>query len=206
MSSLGFLSPDGAATTGGFSPVASSSMERIQRDHGARFEERHGWRVPVSFPGESERLAVAGLVDLSHLGKLEVRGEGHSQEGGDVLVWYRCRPDLSVVVTKPGTAAGMQPALAQQFGLVLDQTGAWGALGIVGPQAPAVMRRITHLHEFPASGPVSHIAAHVVERTGGYWIIFPQEYGHSLWEIAADAAEPLGGGPVGVDAVQGVEA
>ncbi len=39
----------------------------------------------------------------------------------------------------------------------------------------------------------------MLERGGGYWILFPQEYGHYLYEVAVDRAEPLGGGPVGVD-------
>ena len=69
------------------------------------------------------------------------------------------------------------------------------------------MRRLTHLHEFPASGDVSRTSPpHVLERDGGYWIVFPQEYGHYLWEVAVDAAEPFGGGPVGVDAIAGEQA
>ena len=65
------------------------------------------------------------------------------------------------------------------------------------------MRRLTHLPAFPASGDVSHVTAHVLEHDGAFWIVFPQEYGHYLWEVAVDAAEPFGGGPVGVDAIPG---
>jgi glycine cleavage system aminomethyltransferase T len=86
---------------------------------------------------------------------------------------------------------------------VLDQTGALSILAIVGPEAPSVLRRMTHLHHFPASGDVAHVGAHVLEQEGGYWILFPQEYGHYLWEVAIDTAEPLGGGPIGVDAIPG---
>jgi hypothetical protein len=28
-----------------------------------------------------------------------------------------------------------------------------------------------------------------------FLIGFPQEYGHYLWQVVVDAAEPLGGGP-----------
>ena len=28
-----------------------------------------------------------------------------------------------------------------------------------------------------------------------FLIVFPQEYGHYLWEVVVDAAGPLGGGP-----------
>jgi hypothetical protein len=64
------------------------------------------------------------------------------------------------------------------------------------------MRRLTHLHSFPASGDVSHVTAHVALYPDGYLILFPQEYGHYLWEVAVDAAEQFGGGPAGVDAIE----
>ena len=74
MNHLDFLSPDRASDELGFSPVLKSSMERRQRDAGASFEERDGWLVPVGFPGEADRLKSVGIADLSHLGKIEVRG------------------------------------------------------------------------------------------------------------------------------------
>jgi len=203
MSSLDFLSPDRAKADLGFAPVLRSSLERHQREAGATFEERDGWLVSISFPGEAERLKAVGLVDLSHLGKIEVRGEGAPEEGSGVLAWYRVRPDLAVVLCAYPSAASLRSALADRFKLVLDQTAAWGILALVGPQAKSVLRRLTHLHEFPASGSVAHMSAHVLERDGSYWIVFPQEYGHYLYEVALDAAEQFGGGPVGIDAVGG---
>ena len=53
MSGLAFLSVDAASpTAAGIQPVAKSAIERAQRDLGATFEERDGWLVPVSIPGE----------------------------------------------------------------------------------------------------------------------------------------------------------
>jgi len=203
MTSLDFISPDRAKADLGFSPVLRSSMERHQREHGATFEERDGWLVPVAFPDEATRLARVGLVDLSHLGKLEVRGDGPPEESKDVLVWYRIRPDLSLVLCAFRDTFLLRSTLARRFELVLDETGARGILALTGPEARSVLRRLTHLHEFPSSGPLGHVGVHVLERDGAYWIVFPQEYGHYLWEIAMDAAEQLGGGPVGVDALAG---
>jgi glycine cleavage system aminomethyltransferase T len=74
MTYLDFLSPDAAREQTGFRPVAKSSMERRQRDAGASFEERLGWLVPVSFPGETEWIATVGVAVLSHLSKFEVVG------------------------------------------------------------------------------------------------------------------------------------
>ena len=70
--SLSFLSVDAATDHGDIHPVAVSAIERAQRDLGATFEERGGWLVPVSIPGEEQHAAV-GIADVSHLTKLEVR-------------------------------------------------------------------------------------------------------------------------------------
>jgi glycine cleavage system aminomethyltransferase T len=202
VSALDFLSPDRVKADTGFTPVLRSSMERRQREAGAHFEERDGWLVSVRFRGEADHLRRVGIADLSHLGKLEVFGDGAREERPDV-VWYPYRPGRAIVLCPYRDTFLLRSTLARRYGWVLDQTAAYGILALVGPEAPVVLRRMTHLHELPASGDVAHVGAHVLERDGGYWIVFPQEYGHYLWEVALDAAEPLGGGPVGVDAITG---
>ena len=188
MTALEFLSVSGASD----GAVAKSSMERAQRDAGARFEERDGWLVPVSIPGEEEHVAAVGIADLSHLSKYEVRPALETMAEEDV-VHHRISPKRSLVI-----GASSRPEGA----LVLDLTGALGILAVVGPQATTVIRRLTHLHHFPSGGEVAHITAHVLNpRPEAFWIVFPQEYGHYLWEVAVDRAEPLGGGPIGVDAL-----
>ena len=205
MSSLDFLSPDRAAAYRGSFPVLHSSAERHLRHAGATFEQRGEWLVAKSVPGEAERLERVGLVDLSHVGKIEVRGEGSPDESADVLDWYSIRPDRHLVLCRYPAASALRDKLANRFELVLDQTGAYSVLALVGPQAGALLRRLTHMHEFPTSGALAHVTAHVLEREGGYWIVFGQEYGHYVWEVALDAAEPFGGGPVGLDAALGLQ-
>jgi len=188
VTALEFLSVS-AATEGA---VARSSMERAQREAGARFEERDGWLVPAAIPGEEECRGTVGVADLSHLSKLEVRPALDVVED-ESAVHYRISPRRSLVI-------GGRPQLEGR--LVLDLTGALAIVGVVGPQADAAIRRLTHLHEFPSGGEVAHITAHVLEPTpDAYWIVFPQEYGHYLWHVAVDVARPLGGGPIGVDAL-----
>jgi glycine cleavage system aminomethyltransferase T len=177
-------------------------MERRQRDAGARFEERGGWLLPVSFPEEAGRLETVGIADLSHLAKFEVRGESVPPDGGEGAVWHRISPRRALALCPFAQADWMRDRLERAFAFVLDQTAAFAILALVGPQARLVMRRLTHLHEFPASGDVAHVGSHVLEQTDGYWIVFPQEFGHYLWEVAVDAAEPFGGGPVGVIAIE----
>jgi glycine cleavage system aminomethyltransferase T len=199
LSSLDFLSPDRARADLGFTPVLRSPMERHQAELGAEFVERDGWRVPVSIPGEDARLERVGIADLSHLGKTQAFGRLPESVVGDT-VWHRITVDKALVLCPFTQTAAVRARLAESGADVLDVTGAYAILALAGPEAPALMRRLSHLHSFPTSGDVSHVTAHVLSRPAGYWIVFPQEYGHYLWEVAVDAAEPLGGGPVGADA------
>lgn len=200
---LDFLSPDRARSDLGFAPVLRSPMAGRAQGAGAVFELRDGWQVPVRFPGEEERLRSVGVADLSHLGKLEVRGLPARPEANEILEWFQLRPDRALVVCEYRDCFVLRSSLARRAALVLDQTGALAVLALAGPQAPHVLRRLTHLHELPAAGMLAHVPAHVLPRNGGYWLVFPQEYGHYLWDVVVDAAAPFGGGPVGADAVHG---
>jgi glycine cleavage system aminomethyltransferase T len=198
MSVLDFLSVDAAADHGGFHPVARSSLERRLRDAGATFEERDGWLVPVAVPGEGDRLTRVGIADLSHLTKLEIRPAGAPVEG-DGIVWYQISPRRALALCARPLAASVRERLADR--LVLDVTGALSVIAISGPESDTVLRRLTHIDHFPSGGEVAHITAHVLQRSGGYWLVFPQEYGHYLSEVAVDRAEALGGGLVGAGAL-----
>lgn len=200
MSLLEFLSVGAAGDQGAFHPVAKSSLERRLRDAGATFEERDGWLVPVSLPGEAERLANVGIADLSHLTKYEVRPAGEPVEG-DGIVWYRISPRRALVLCAPALAESVRDQLSDRF--VLDVTGALSIVAIVGPEADTVLRRLTHIHHFPSGGEVAHVTAHVLQRGGGYWLVFAQELGHYMSEVAVDRAEALSGGLVGIDALGG---
>ena len=198
MSALGFVSPAGAADAKGFHPVCRSSMDRRQRDAGATFEERDGWLVPVSIPGEVERVAVAGVADLSHLSITEVRPSDPELQGEGV-VWYRLSDRRSLVISDRAGAEALHAQAGERT--VLDLSGALSIIAICGEEADTIVRRLTHLHHFPSSGEVAHVNAHVLRRGDAYWIVFAQESGHYLWDVVVDRAAALGGGPIGVDAL-----
>ena len=191
---LDFLSPARAAADTRFKPLRRSSMERRLRDAGAEFEARDGWLVAVRVPGE-ERHEL-GVRDVTHD---YVVAEGNDDAGawiqfGDGVVGLRVSSGQTFVATYRAGAGGAGN-VPEGF---LDMTAAYAALEIEGPGAATAMRRLTalDLDALPAVGAVAHVRAFVF-RTGEerYLLFFPQEYGHYLWEVAVDAAEPLGGGP-----------
>jgi glycine cleavage system aminomethyltransferase T len=205
VSVLDFLSPSLAADDDGLHPVARSSMERRYRDAGATFEKRGGWLVPISVPGEAEHLEHVGVADLSHLTKLDVRPSGEPATGRAVT-WYPLSPRRALCMCHQPELDAVRGQLADRS--VVDVTAAYGVLVLVGPEAPTALRRLTHLHRFPSGGEVAHITAHVLplpgvgpDAPGPYMVVFPQEYGHYLYEVAVDRAGALGGGPIGVDAL-----
>lgn len=198
---LDFLSVERAEAAGEFRLLARSSMEQRQRDAEAVFAERDGWLTAVSFPEETAHLASVGIADLSHLGKLEVRGASQPPLDPDV-VWYQVHPERALCISPPGRAAALQQGLARAGAHVIDQSAGLAILAIVGPHARALLRRLTDLDELPASGHAARVRADVLDRGGGVWIVFGQDYGHYLWEVAVDAAAPFGGGPIGLDVLE----
>ena len=195
MSALSFRSLDHAHGDGGFRPLLKSSFHRRLRDAGAQFEERDGWLLAVRVPRE-ERLALR-IRDVTHAFRIV---EGHAEtELAD-----------AVNALTPPTGHGRAFAAAYRNGGLtelaeglIDTSAAFSVLEIDGPRATQLMRRLTELDldDLPAVGSVAHVRTFVFrENDELYRLFIPQEYGHYLWEVVVDAAEPLHGGPAGVGA------
>ena len=198
---LDFLSPSLARAERGFHPVSRSAVERLYRAAGAAFEERDGWLVPTAVPGEAERLARVGLADLSQLCTLDVRPAPAALDGATL---HRLSPRRALVLVAQPRRAEVEARLADGT-LVVDASAAHIVLGVSGPEARALLARLTHLHEFPSGGEVAHVTAHVLPAGAGYRIVVAQELGRYLAEVALECAEALGGGLVGVDALPAEE-
>ena len=181
MSGLDFLSLDVAAPEA----VARSSMHRRLADAGAEFERRGGWEVAVRVPGEESH--ALRILDLTHLHRVREGAQG-------AVIEYRPSGREPVVTERWWNGNG------EDASAVLDVSAGTAALGLEGPGATRVLRRMTELDlsELPVVGQVAHVRAWVF-RDGeeSYRLVFGQEHGHYLWEVAVDAAEPLGGGPGG---------
>jgi heterotetrameric sarcosine oxidase gamma subunit len=204
-------------------------MEPSAAASGATFEERDGWKVAVSFPNEDS--SAVGFADVSHLGKLEVQGDvaaitGHHLDLGRALRadgawWCPYSPTRAVVLCSPAGTAALRDHLAASAadanGLksVVDITAAQGAMTILGPLAREVFARFTAIDLRPEVTPVHGWRPGSVARTGGailceapdrYLMLFGAAFGQYMWTTVADAAEHLGGGPVGVDGLPPLDA
>jgi len=207
--SLAFLSPSPGVPS-------RSPMERQALAAGAELEQRDGWNVAARFEGlEAERARCAGSVgfaDLSHLGKLELQGEsaaGH--ELGTATLkegawWCPYTPERVLVLCEPSDL----PDLRERHHGVVDVTTAFAALAIEGPLAREVFARFTALdlrdpvtpvHGF-RPGSVGRTPGAVLRQSEARWLmLFGAALGQYMWTVVADAAETVGGGPVGVDAL-----
>jgi sarcosine oxidase gamma subunit len=204
--SLAFLDPSPRPGAGRHVPVARSPMESQAIAAGAELQRRDGWNVAASFDGP-DHAAVVGFADVSHLRKTELQGEiGQATPGTATRTggawWCGLTPERALVLG----AAPDAPAAAS----VLDVTGAFCALTIVGPQARETIARFCALDLRPHVTPVAAVRPGSVARTPGlvlreaedrYLLLAGWAYGEYLWTVVADAAGHLGGGPIGVDAL-----
>ena len=195
---LDFLSPGLAHDDNGFHPVARSPLERLYRAAGATFEERDRWLVATAVPREADRLRHVGIADLSHLGKLDVRPAPPDVVGATT---YRLTPRRALGLFPTEARARVENGLPP----AVDVTAAYAVLGVTGPEARALLGRLTHLHDFPCGGEVAHVTAHVLPSGDGYRLVVAQELGLYLAEVALESAEALGGGLVGVDVLPAEE-
>jgi glycine cleavage system aminomethyltransferase T len=224
MSSLAFLSPGPGA-------VAKSPMEPGAAAAGATFEERDCWKVATSFPDEDRLSTTVGFADLSHLGKIEIQGDVAAITGRDLELgralraegawWCPYSSQRAVVLCVPGDTAALRDRLhasaagANGLASVVDTTTSQGAMTILGPLARETFARFTAIDLRPEITPPLAFRPGSVARTGGailceapdrYLMLFGAALGQYVWTVVADAAEHLGGGPVGVDALEPIDA
>jgi hypothetical protein len=190
---LEFMSPTAPGV------IARSPMERQARRAGARFEQRDGWNVAVSFPEEARARSTVGFADCSHLRKYELLGDLPELELGRATIdgdstW------LPMTRTRALVLGGEPPDGA------LEVTTAFGALRIAGRLARETFARFTAIDLRPQVTGAGDWRPGSVARTPGgilceaedrYLMLFGSAFGQYIWTVVEDAARHLGGGPVG---------
>jgi sarcosine oxidase subunit gamma len=202
-------------------------MERLARAAGARFEQRDGWNVAVSF-GEPGVEHVA-FADRSHMVKLELQAEPEvlanvvaAETGGAELEpglaaraadawWCPVTPSRMLVLGEPSAGGELRAAVRDERATVVDVTCGLAALALIGPGARELLARFCAIDVRPAITPVGGFRPGSVARTPGYVLCEGEQrllvmvgwaLGEYLYEVVADAAGHLGGGPVGADALE----
>jgi glycine cleavage system aminomethyltransferase T len=193
VSALAFLSPAASDEA-----IARSPMERLARQNGARFEARDGWNVAVDYQGA--RSHAVSWADISHLRKWEVApgGElGSARREGEAW-WCGLTRDRALVLGGPAPEGA------------IDVTCNYAALTILGPQARETIARFCALdlrphvappHSFRPGSIVRQPGMLLVEAEDRFLLLFGWAIAEYMWTVVADAARPLGGSPVGIEAL-----
>jgi sarcosine oxidase gamma subunit len=133
----------------------------------------------------------ASVVDVSALGKLEMRGDPDTLAAADGERVLPLGPGRALVVVEGSPAAAQQRLEAAGF-RVYDMTAALAALEFEGED---VLRRLTELDpdSLPAIGSVARGTPALIERRGGerFRLYVPQELGHFVAEVVADMIQGL---------------
>jgi sarcosine oxidase, subunit gamma len=236
MSSLAFLSPGpGAIAKSPMEPGAAGSGATFEERDGWKVAtsfagpdtERALCASSVGFADLSHLGKIelqAGPEDLAAM--VAAATGGASLELGRATRtrgawWCPYSPTRAVVLCSAADTAALRDSLtasvadANGLGSVVDITAAQGAMTILGPLAREVFARFTAIDLRPQVTRVHGWRPGSVARTGGailceapdrYLMLFGAAFGQYMWTTVADAAEHLGGGPVGVDALPPLDA
>lgn len=200
--------------------LARSPMERPARKAGAVYEARDGWNVASSYGAViAERAHVTqtvGFADRSWLRKLELRTDRPSA-GGDRAAVPAAAFGVAARTAGGGWSCPVTPERTLLLGGdeplpegALDLTCAHAAIELAGPLAGECLARFCAIDARPSALPVGGFRPGSVARTPGYvlrtrhdalLLLTGWAYGEYLWETIAIAAQRLGGGPVGEEAM-----
>lgn len=138
------------------------------------------------------RALAASVVDVSYLGKLELRGavDTVAPARGEELL--RFAPNRALLVT--GGAPVEAAARLTGAGVrVYDMTAALAAFEFEGED---VLRRLTDLEpaHLPAAGAIARGTWALIDGRGGgcFRVFVPQELGHHVVEVVVDTLRGLG--------------
>jgi glycine cleavage system aminomethyltransferase T len=196
-----FMSPAAA----GSGVALRTPMERRHTASGARIEERDGWRVAVY---ETETDA-AWIADVSHLGKLDVRGSaeeidaltagldrGHAREDDGVWTLRLTAGHAHVLCPYPRVAG-----LRERIGpAAIDVTSGLAAVALGGPGWRDVFNRSSGLDIRESSladrrctaGSVMRVQTVILRDGDGVVMLVGWEYGEYFWDAVLDAGAGVG--------------
>jgi hypothetical protein len=199
-----FMSP----ATAGNGVVLRTPMDRRHATAGATFAEHDGWRI-AEYEGEP---ADPWLADVSHLGKLDVRGSqaeldeltgglptGAARRDGDVWT-LRLTPIHGYVLCPYGRVGALRDSIGAP---AIDVTSGLAGVALGGSRWRDVMNRSSGLDVRPSrfgpgrcmAGSVMRVPTLIVNEGESIAMFVGWEYGEYFWDAIIDAGETLGIGP-----------
>ena len=188
--------------------VLRTPMDRRHAAAGATFAERDGWRI-AEYEGEP---ADPWLADVSHLGKLDVRGSqaeldeltgglptGAARRDGDVWT-LRLTPIHGYVLCPYGRVGALRDSIGAP---AIDVTSGLAGVALGGSRWRDVMNRSSGLDVRPSrfgpgrcmAGSVMRVPTLIVNEGESIAMFVGWEYGEYFWDAIIDAGETLGIGP-----------
>lgn len=178
-----------------------SALFDLHTRQGAQFAEHHGWAVPSSFPASGDQVGGVrervGLADVSYRSKFET----HLQPPGDS--WFLAAGHYLILGEPPLNAP---PA-------AIDMTSVYADLLLAGPNARAVLGKLSSLNVSPESLPkgrcaqtnVAHAHAIVLREDLGklpaFHLLITRDYAESVWTSILHAGEEFDLRPFGLAAL-----
>jgi heterotetrameric sarcosine oxidase gamma subunit len=189
-----------------------------------------GYGAGAEQEAEACRRTV-GWADVSSLGKLELQApaaqlEAIAEECGaklelgeavraDEAWWCRLTSGRAVIISEAAAPAALRERLATVAASsprtsLAEVTTTFAAMVIAGPLAREVFARFSALDLRPSRTPVGALRPGSIGRQPGllireaperYLFTFGWATGEYVWSIVADAAQHLGGRPIGADAL-----
>jgi heterotetrameric sarcosine oxidase gamma subunit len=161
---------------------------------------------------QAEPATLARLI-TGVAGELEFR-PGCAAQAGDGSWWCPVTPSRMLVLAEPAAGPELRRAVGQATTdapgtvTIAELTSGLAALTLAGPEARELLARFCAIDVRPSVMPMRAFRPGSVARTPGYVLREREEellllvgwaLGEYLWRVVADAAEHLGGGPVGAD-------
>ncbi|MCW3016082.1 MAG: sarcosine oxidase subunit gamma [Solirubrobacterales bacterium] len=167
--------------------------------------------LELQTPPARSRALVDAVAAVAPDATLEAGVASRAQDAW----WCSMTPGRALVVGAASVLEPLRTALDTPPVRVTDLSAGHAALVVAGPLAREVIARFCALDLRPSRTPVHACRPGSIARTGGmvireaedrYLLLFGAAYGAYLWSVVADAAEHLGGGPVGLDALDALDA
>ena len=228
--SLAFLTPE-AGELSARSPMERSAVRagariaaregwNVALDYGDPDLERTRVSASVGFADRSSLTKLELLAEPELLARVLADAGAVTLEQGSAsrtpgTWWCAVTPARALVLSEPATGSAVRAAVLaaaeRAAGVsVIDVTCGLAGISLHGPGARELLARFCAIDARPAVCPRRAFRPGSVARTPGYvlaesdeglLLLFGSALGEYLWEVVADAAEHLHGGPVGADAL-----